>query len=398
MIRHLFTLIWNRKRSNFLLMAEILLSFFVLFVVSVLLVSNYYNYRQPMGFRSDNVWQFDIDAGQDTVDRRGKLRLLVQELQATPGVVAVTGTSGNTPFSFSTMNTDEYRYKDRKAGYTDRYDADDDMLKVLHQKVVAGRWFDRRDDAAGRRFPVVINQVFARQMFGDEAPVGKVLTNEKRDEEWHVIGVIEAYRSGSDFAPNEGAIFHRKTLNDTSRYVQQEVPLLLVRVQPGSGAVLEQQLVRKIKSVTKGWSANVNTLEENRGDKLKFIMTPLAALGLVGLFLIINVALGLFGVLWYNINQRKAEIGLRRALGATGNGISKQFLGEMLVVTTLGVLGGLALAAQFPLLGAFGLASGIYVQAMALSTVLIFVLTAICALQPSRIAAGILPAVSLREE
>ncbi|MCB2376454.1 ABC transporter permease [Hymenobacter sp. BT635] len=380
-------------------MAEILLSFFVLFVVSVLLVNNYYNYRQPMGFRSDNVWEFNINAGQDTVARRAKLRLLVQELQATPGVVAITGTSSNTPFSFSTMNTDEYRYQGKPVGgYTDRYDADDDMVKVLGLNVVDGRWFDRRDDAAGRRFPVIINQAFAERMFGNEAAVGKVLTNEKKDEEWHVVGVVEAYRSGSDFAANEPAIFHRKVLQDTSRFVQQQVPELLVRVQPGSGAVLEQQLVRKIKSVTKGWSANVNTLEENRRDKMKFLVTPLAALGLVGLFLIINVALGLFGVLWYNISQRKAEIGLRRALGATGNGISGQFLGEMLVVTTLGVLGGLVLAVQFPLLGVFGVASQIYVQAMVLATVLIFVLTAICALQPSRIAAGIQPAVSLREE
>jgi putative ABC transport system permease protein len=38
------------------------------------------------------------------------------------------------------------------------------------------------------------------------------------------------------------------------------------------------------------------------------------------------------------------------------------------------------------------------VQAIALATVLIFALTAICAWQPSRIAAGIQPAVSLREE
>src|SRR5690349_19147597 len=98
MIRHLFTLIWNRKRSNFLLMAEILLSFFVLFVVSVLLVNNYYNYRQPMGFESDNVWEFDVNPGQDTTSRRETLRLLVQELKATPGVAAVTWTSMNTPF------------------------------------------------------------------------------------------------------------------------------------------------------------------------------------------------------------------------------------------------------------------------------------------------------------
>lgn len=397
MIRHLFTLIWNRKRSNFLLMAEILLSFFVLFVVSVLLVNNYYNYRQPMGFQPDNVWEFNINPGQDTINRRETLQRLVQELKATPGVVAVTWTSGNTPFSFSNNNTTEYRYKDKQASQTEIYDTDDDMVKVLGLNVVAGRWYDRRDDASSRHI-VVVNQRFADDMFGSESPLGKVMTNDKHDEQWQIVGVVEAFRSGSDFAANDPAIFIRRALQDTARVGNTEQPTLLVRVQPGSAAVLEQQLVRKIKTVTKGWGANVNTLAENRKDKMKFMMTPLVALGLVGLFLILNVALGLFGVLWFNISQRKSEIGLRRALGATGNNISGQFLGEMLVVTTLGVVGGLVLAVQFPLLGVFGLPSAVYGMAMVLATTLIFLLTAVCAFQPSRQAAGIHPAVALREE
>ncbi|RPD48502.1 FtsX-like permease family protein [Hymenobacter sediminis] len=397
MIRHLFTLIWNRKRSNFLLMAEILLSFFVLFVVSVLLVNNYYNYRQPMGFTSDNVWEFSINPGQDTINRKETLQRLVQELKATPGVAAVTWTSDNTPFSFSNMNTDEYFYKDKQAPLTEYYDADDEMVRVLGLNLVAGRWFDRRDDASSRHL-VVVNQRFAKAMFGNESPVGKVMTNEKHDEEWQVVGVVDAYRSGSDFAADEPVLFSRRALQDTARLGNNEQPILLVRVQPGSAAVLEQQLVRKIKAVTKGWDANVNTLAENRKDKMKFVMTPLIALGMVGVFLILNVALGLFGVLWFNISQRKSEIGLRRALGATGNNISGQFLGEMLVVTTLGVIGGWALAVQFPLLGVFGLPAPVYFMAMVLATALIFLLTAICAFQPSRQAAGIHPAVALREE
>jgi putative ABC transport system permease protein len=396
MIRHLFTLIWNRKRSNFLLMAEILLSFFVLFVVSVLLVNNYYNYRQPMGFTSDNVWEFNVNPGQDTINRKATLQRLVQELKATPGVAAVTWTS-NTPFSFSTNNTDEYRYKDKGAPLTEIYDTDDDMVKVLGLNVVAGRWYDRRDDASSRH-TVVVNQRFADEMFGKESAVGKIMTNDKHDEEWQIVGVVDAFRAGSDFAANEPTIFMRRALQDTARMGNTEQATLLVRVQPGSAAVLEQQLVRKVKAVTKGWDAVVNTLAENRQDKMKIMMTPLIALGLVGLFLILNVALGLFGVLWFNISQRKSEIGLRRALGATGNNISGQFLGEMLVVTTLGVAGGLVLAMQFPLMGVFGLPAPVYFMAMALATALIFLLTAICAFQPSRQAAGIHPAVALREE
>jgi putative ABC transport system permease protein len=397
MIRHLFTLIWNRKRSNFLLISEILLSFFVLFAVSVLLVNSYYNYRQPMGFQYENVWEVSINAGQDTADRKEPLRLLTQRLQRLPGVVAVTKTSQNTPFSFSNMNSTQFKYQGKQVPLTELYDADDDIVKVLKLNVVAGRWFDRRDDAVTRP-PIIINQKFAEAVFGKESPVGKVLLENKGTQEWQVVGVIDYYRSGNDFSANEPALFNRRVLQDTAKISNSEMFQFLVRVQPGSGAVLEQQLVKEIKNVTKGWVAQVNTLSDNRHDKMKVVLTPLVALGIVTLFLIINVALGLFGVLWYNINQRKAEIGLRRAMGATGAGIAKQFLGEMLVVTTLGVLGGVLLAMQFPLLGAFGLDPAVYGLAIALAATLIYVLTAVCAFQPSRIAAAIQPAVSLREE
>ncbi|GAB3830235.1 ABC transporter permease [Hymenobacter jeollabukensis] len=397
MIRHLFTLIWNRKRSNFLLISEILLSFFVLFAVSSLLVSSYYNYRQPAGFAYDNVWEVNVSPSQDTASRKEMLQLMLQRLQATPGVVAVTRTSSNTPFSFSSMNTNEFYYQKKQGPLTDRYDADDEMQKVLRQNVVAGRWFERRDDASTRR-PVVVNQEFAKALFGSEPAVGKVLSNDKGIESWQVVGVIDAYRRGSDFDGNNPAVFERHVLEGADRFDPNDRPNLLVRVQAGSGAVLEQRLVKEIQDVTKGWHATVTTLDESRHDKMKIVLTPLIALGVVSLFLIVNVALGLFGVLWYNINQRRAEIGLRRALGATGAGIGGQFLGEMLVVTTLGVLAGVILAAQFPLLGVFGVPTTVYVLAILLAAVLIYVLTAICAFQPSRIAAGIQPAVSLREE
>jgi putative ABC transport system permease protein len=55
----------------------------------------------------------------------------------------------------------------------------------------------------------------------------------------------------------------------------------------------------------------------------------------VSSFLLINVALGLFGILNVSIAKRRSEIGLRRALGATGRGISRQFVGEMWVLTTV---------------------------------------------------------------
>ncbi|QIL77043.1 ABC transporter permease [Hymenobacter sp. HDW8] len=399
MIRHLFTLIWNRKRSNMLLIVEIVLSFFVLFVVSSLLVYNVYYYRQPMGFDYQNVWEINLNPGADTTGYNQKLQLTMQRLKAAKGVVGVSKSGANTPFSFSSMNG-HLHYKGKQSPITKNYDADDDFRDVLKLNVVEGRWFDKRDVASTRK-PIIINNAFKNAMFPGEKAVGKILTDAKGENESQVVGVVDYYRSSNDFAEDEPLYFRRRALDydaTTMKQLSYERPVVLVRVQPGSGAILEQQLIKEIGSVAKGWSVTVNSLVQNRVTQLKVVLTPLIVLGFVCGFLILNVGLGLFGVLWYNINQRKAEIGLRRALGATGAGIGGQFLSEMLVVTTLGVVLGMLLAVQFPLLGVFGVASGIYLQAMLLATLIIFALTAICAWQPSRIAAGIQPAVSLREE
>jgi putative ABC transport system permease protein len=120
--------------------------------------------------------------------------------------------------------------------------------------------------------------------------------------------------------------------------------------------------------------------------------------GVVCVFLLVNVALGLFGVLWLNINQRRAELGVRRALGATGAAISRQVLGEILVLTTFGLTLGLLVAAQFPLLGVLNVKTSVYLIGMALAAAGLYLLATVCALYPSRLAAGIQPAVALREE
>ena len=69
----------------------------------------------------------------------------------------------------------------------------------------------------------------------------------------------------------------------------------------------------------KNSNVEIEHLTNKRKSINYFALVPMIVLLIVACFLIINVALGLFGVLWYNINKRRGEIGLRRAVGATGN-------------------------------------------------------------------------------
>lgn len=396
MIRHLFTLIWNRKRANFLLITEIFFAFVVLFVLGSLLLDNYRKYTAPLGFTYDHVWMVNLDPnGQPVGKQDANFTRLMQHLRAMPGVRNVERTRSNTPFSFSDSQTD--LEVDGKSTSTDIYYVGDDMHNVLGLQLAEGRWFDRRDEAATRQ-PVVITPETRRALFGDGPAVGKVLRNS--DEEMVVVGVLATpFRARGEFQEIAPATFHRSIpLVSPTDSVNFDRPKMLVRVQPTATAELEQRMTKEIAAVTGGWKPTVVTLQEERAVRMKFALTPMVGMLLVCGFLIVNVVLGLFGVLWYNINQRRAEIGLRRAIGATGGAISGQFLGEVLVVTTFGLVLGLVVAAQFPLLGVLSIRLPVYLTAMLLATILIYVLTALCALYPSLLAARIRPAVALREE
>jgi putative ABC transport system permease protein len=400
MIRHLFRLIWNRKRANALLLSEIFFSFIVLFGVGALLCNFGRNYLLPFGFQHANVWRLNIAPGQGEQMPRAQLDDVVRQLRALPGVEDLTLASFNTPFRFLNNNT-SYVYGSNVLNGVDNYEADDRYAQTMGLKLRAGRWFTTADDAASHT-PTVITQNTSDALFGEGQPaIGKRFRwhssfgPDTSKKEFQVVGVVENVRAGGDFSAQTPSSWRRYMPHDTSSWGGATV---LVRVAPGQGAALQQRMVHTVAGLTRKWSTQVYALEADRLDKLKPTLAPLAALALIAVFLIVNVALGLFGVLWYNISQRRTEIGLRRALGATGMGIGWQFLGEVLILTTLGVLGGALLAVQFPLLHAFDVAGQVYVEAMLLATGLIFMVTAICAWQPSRLAAAIQPATALREE
>ena len=394
MIRHLFTLIWNRRRANFLLITEMFLAFVVLFVVGSLLANYQRNYRTPLGFAYAQVWRVDLDPGtQPQAGRLATVRQVMARLRALPGVVAVGRTSSNTPFSGSTNNTDVGAGKEgKRATRASGFSVEDDLRGVFQLPLVAGRWFDRRDDGAALP-PAVLTRDLAEQLFPRQSPLGQVVL--RHDEQFRVVGVAEQFRSDGDLEALRPAFLMRVSPQDTAL---GEASTLLLRVRPGAGGQLERQMRTETLAIAKGWNVSITTLTKQRAAQLKEALTPLGALVLVCVFLVVNVALGLFGVLWQAINQRRAELGVRRAMGATAGGISKQVVGEVLVLTTFGLLLGLLVAVQFPLLGAFNVPAGVYFTAMAAAAAGLYALAVGCALYPSRLAAGIQPAVALREE
>ncbi len=387
MIPHLFKLIWNKKRAHSLLIVEIWASFMVLFGLASLIVYNVKKYSEPLGFSYMDTWDVDLNNNQDTVDIAQKVQLIVQRMKAYPDVESVSRMSDNSPFSANQMNN-KVGY-DKASTVADFYVTDENFGRVLDMPIVSGRWY-RDADSVGKYKPAVLNQKAQEALFGGESAIGKIIT--RGDNKFKVMGVVGNFKAKGEFMANEPAIFELAGAKD------QWVKRLLIHVKPGTDAVFEAKMVKAITSIATGWSVDVDYLTDSRQNQHNVVLVPIIIALIVCTFLLINVALGLFGVLNLSIAKRRGEIGLRRALGATGNGISTQFIGEIWVLSTFAMLIGLLFAIQFPLLNVFDLQAGIYVLAIVIAVLIVYAIVTLCALFPSRQAAMIQPAVALHEE
>ncbi len=388
MFKHLFKLIWNKKKQNFLLMTEMFFSFLVMFAVFSLVVYEYQNYKKPMGFDYENVWTVNISypKGINSPDSMQQYQQILKRLIASmPQVKEVSFASGNVPFSANTFsNMVSYNKKEEQSN---TFTVEDSYPKVLNLSLKEGRWFNEADKAAKEKH-VLINETLKDKLFGKEDAIGKIMSDNMK-----VIGVVRDFKEKGDYHKIESGYYVRA---DTTNI--WNMGSILVQVKPNTNAAFEAHLYKTVSNYLNTSNLEIEHLSKKHTSKNNATLVPIIILMIVAGFLIINVALGLFGVLWYNINKRKGEIGLRRAVGASGNSISKQLVGEALVLSTISLIIGCFFAFQFPLLNVFDLPAGVYLVAIGLAIAFIYVLVTVCALYPGKQAAAIYPAVALHEE
>jgi ABC-type antimicrobial peptide transport system, permease component len=397
MLNHLFKLIWNKKKQHFLVLLEVFVSFCVLFAVFSMLILRYHNYQKPRGFSYENVWVVNIfpeDRGRNWLasDSMISYHQAIQEsLNGFPSVKNASFSSFNTPFALG-MATSPVTYNGNQQ-MANFYKTDDNYAKTLDLKLIEGRWYNKLDDGM-KETPVVLNESLKEKLFKDQPATGKILlSGPENKDRFRIVGVVTDFKDKSDFESPDNGFFSR--MSDSERL---QASTILVKMNDGSSADIESKLHKILSGSAKNASVQISHLSDLKKTKNRIIAVPVIILMVVCGFLIFNVGLGLFGILWYNINKRKSEIGLRRAVGATEKRISIQLIGEAMVMSTLAILIGLFFAVQFPLLNVFNLPAGIYMESIVISIAFIYLLVLICAFYPGRQAAAIQPAVVLHED
>jgi putative ABC transport system permease protein len=399
MLRHLLRLAWNRKRSNLLLMLEMLLAFLVVFAVTMTGLYLFSQYTLPLGFDHRGVWSVSVvradDLSEGSWERNGAetFRRLLDEVRALPAVSAAAA-SNNRPYSRSVSSTTWIFDGRRITSQVGR--ADEHLVEVLDVELIAGRWFGAEDDGAAW-VPVVINEPLAALLFGDADPLDVTINDDpdSTSRPQRVVGVMRSYRHAGEFSRLEPYFFRYNPVEPEGIPVDE----LLIQVAPGTTAQFEENLRARLLAVAPDWTFTVQPLELARADYFRGTLIPLALLGVVAGFLLSMVVLGLTGVLWQTVTRRTREIGLRRAVGATRRSIHRQVVGEVMLTAALGLSLGTVAVLQLPLLGPFGfLPFSLVATAVALSGLLMVSLAGACGLYPGWTATRVQPAEALHYE
>lgn len=399
MFKHLLKSLWKRKGKNMMISAEILLIFVVIFGVVVGIVHNSRLYHQPRGFDYENRWRVSLEAEAGALDKADPqlLENFRRSLQAMPEVESLSVIQF-APYSNSAFVGEFRRAETSQKMSTYFLKADDFSQKTLEIPVASGRWFSQQDEGAHENTSL-INRRLAKKMFGDEDPLGKLITNsdpeDKEQKFFKVIGVIEDYRYNGEFMGQENiAILRHSSLS--------EPPLsnIVIKVKPGTPRNFEIKLHQQLRLVRNDIAYDISILSEEREEMLRQKATFFAPPVLIAAFLLLMVSFGLFGVLWQNVNSRIPELGLRRAVGASSTQIYGQIVTEQVLLSSLAMAVGMLFLIQLPFTGIFAKFmdwNSFFVSA-GIAMAIIFAVSIICALYPAWVASRMSPTDALHYE
>jgi predicted permease len=329
---------------NFLVVAQIAMSFVLLCVTGLCLRSLRSASNIDIGFRSGGVLALSVDPRLRGYTPERTVQFLAElqrRVTAIPGVASAAVTDA-LPLSGG-HRADGYQPVGRKpldpTPTVELYMATPGYLETLGIHLVAGRDFS--NESAASPLVAIVNQVLADTFFPGENPLGRMISSGGLNFE--IIGVssnIKARFLGEDLKP----ILFRPLSQTVARDPSLEGYTILARTAGDSVSIASsvRSVIREMDPTLAVF--NEETIEHHIRGALflpRLAGTLFAVFGAVGLLL---AAIGLYGVMNYTVSLRTREIGIRMALGAKAPSIQRLILRQGLQLTAMALVIGLPAA------------------------------------------------------
>jgi putative ABC transport system permease protein len=362
------------------------------------------------GFDATNVTTFWMSLPRSRyADDSSQVRFyaqLIERAAAIPGV-QIVGLTSKLPLVGNGMNQNPFYVEgDVSAAntipplqiYTT---ADAGYFAALKIPLIAGRMFEppgvQREDEA------IISQRTAEQFWSD--PTGKTAIGKRfralPTGPWAtVIGVVGATRDTALAGPAGQAVYVPVTYETTTLSAQSKRTMALVVRSAGATplAAAVQSVVHSLDPVLPIY--DVRTMDGVVHAHMARLSFTIMLLGGAAVITLLLGAIGLYGVMAYLVTLRTRELGVRIALGAEPRAVALMMTNHGLLLTAVGVAGGLAmfaLVARFLRTFLYGVAASDPLTLAGASLTLVAI-AALASWIPARRAAAVDPADALRAE
>ena len=238
--------------------------------------------------------------------------------------------------------------EDAKRELVEWFEASQRFLGMIDAEVLEGRNFTAADIIRGQAdsvtepvTQVMISKAFAEHLFPDQSAIGQTLWLSKGGDPVQIIGVYSNFLAG-EVLDNYHTMVRPRQIWQTDTTVSY-----LVKVnQDATGAMLDEitdilyQQSGRYVEVVEPLTRPKKRMFDGRGSHVLTLM------GISLLAMLITV-MGITGLITFSINQRRKQIGIRRALGGTKRQIVNFFVLEVSLLSTVGLLLGFVLMLIF---------------------------------------------------
>jgi len=377
----------------------------VLLTYGGLLLQTFQHLRSTdIGFRSERLLTFEtpLFRYKDFSRRVAFINAELEAVRAIPGVInagAVTHVPF-TNFATATFYWLEGQPRDRIPQQVALMrNVSRDYFATVGAALHEGRFFSAADQAS--KLPLaIVNEPFANRHFQGRSPVGQRFKFGNTGDKgyWYtIVGVVKPIREAGVLEEMKAAVY--RLIEHTDQVGTVDTGMVIrTAVEPAS---IVEAVRQAVWSLDKDQPiARIRTMEEIVDRQLSTPSQSTALLGAFALLALLLASLGIYGVLSYSVTQRKTEVGVRMALGATSGAIMLSFGRRGLVLTLAGLAIGLILAAIASRLLAtllYGFRPD-YIPTVAGVSLILVVVAALACFVPARRASRIDPMVALRQE
>ena len=293
----------------------------------------------PLGFQPQGAMLADLDLSQFGWEGNvaiEKERSMLEAVSRIPGVTSA-GTVSRIPFTgglhgipIFRPRTTEFKLKNSAlAAYA--YQMSPGFLQAAGTRLLQGRDLSWHDTAETPHVAIV-NQIFARRMWGGMPAVGQhfLLSG-------NLTGVVGVAEDGKyhDLEESPHPAVYLSSLQS-----EQSETIFVVRSRRASS-----EMTAALQATLSGIAPNVPMTVQSWPDVVQAELFPAraatVALGVMGLLAAMLAVTGIFGMAAYSVSRRRKELGIRVALGATKTQVMTAALGRPLVLLGVGSLSGL---------------------------------------------------------